>query len=123
MNRILIVFFIYAILNLNFSLGPDIEFDNVKYNYGKVKVGSLINHTFNITNNGDQPLVLLKVVPSCGCSVASFTKEPIKPGGKGEITVKFNSKYKPVGLNIKTFTVFSNSKNNPHTIYLKGELL
>ncbi|MBI3234291.1 MAG: DUF1573 domain-containing protein [Bacteroidetes bacterium] len=124
MNRIIHTLLIMsALLNLNFSVGPDIEFDNVKYNYGRAKVGSLINHTFYITNSGDQPLVLLKVVPSCGCSVASYTKEAIKPGGKGEIVVKFNSKYKPVGLNVKTFTVFSNAKNTPHTIYLRGELI
>lgn len=122
MLRFIILLVACASLSLSFTLGPDIEFDQLKYKYGKVKVGSLVNHTFYITNTGDQPLVLIKVVPSCGCGVASFTKEPIKPGGKGEIVVKFNSKYKPVGLNIKTFTVFSNSKNNPHTIYLKGEL-
>lgn len=121
MRKLLVLFLFVAVANLSF-VGPEIEFDEVKYNYGRVKIGTTISHTFYIVNHGDQPLVLIKVVPSCGCSVASFTKEPIKPGGKGEIVASFNSKHKPAGLNIKTFTVFSNSKNAPHTIYLKGEL-
>lgn len=107
---------------MSFNAGPDLAFDEVKYNYGRAKIGSVISHVFYLTNSGDQPLVISKVVPSCGCTVASFTKEPLRPGTKGEIVVMFNTKHKPPGLNIKTFTVFSNSKNAPHTLYLKGEL-
>jgi hypothetical protein len=103
-------------------MSAEIEFETLKYDFGKVKIGDKISHTFIFKNTGDQPLVITKVTPSCGCSVASFTKEPIKAGGTGEIHTQFNTKARPVGYSLKSFIVFSNAKNAPHTIYLKGEL-
>ena len=123
MRKLIAVFLlsVYSVAAIELS-APEIGFDSEKYDFGKVKKGTVVTHTFIVMNNGDQPLIISKVVPSCGCTVASFTKEPIKPGGRGEITVKFNSKGRPIGQNLKTFSVFSNAKNAPHTIYIKGDL-
>lgn len=119
MYKLIAILFAASFLNTS---NPEIGFDDDKFNFGKVKLNSMVTHNFIVYNKGDQPLILTKVVPSCGCTVASFTKEPIKPGGQGEIAVKFNTKYRPLGFSLKTFTVFSNSKNAPHTIWLKGEI-
>ncbi|MDZ4757165.1 MAG: DUF1573 domain-containing protein [Bacteroidota bacterium] len=103
--------------------GPNIEFESEKYDFGSIKQGTIVTHTFSFKNSGDQPLIINKVSPSCGCLVSAFTKEPIAPGAEGSITVKFNSKDRPLGSNLKSFLVYSNSINQPHTIYIKGQIL
>ncbi len=104
-------------------IGPSIQFDSEKYDFGSIKEGTIVTHTFTFKNSGDQPLIINKVSPSCGCLVSFFSKEPIPPGGEGTITVKFNTKSRPLGSNIKSFLVYSNAINQPHTIYLKGHIL
>lgn len=117
-----ILLLISAMFTLSMS-NPEIKFEADKHDYGKVKIGSIVNHVFIFNNQGDQPLIITKVVPSCGCQVAAFTKEPVQPGEKGEISVKFDTKNRPIGFNLKQLTVFSNARNSPHTLILRGEIL
>ena len=103
--------------------GPNIQFDSEKYDFGSIKEGTVVTHTFTFKNTGDQPLIINKVPPQCYCLVSSFSKDPIPTGGEGTITVKFTSKGRPQGSTIKSFLVYSNAINQPHTIYLKGTIL
>lgn len=61
------------------------------FDFGKIKKGEQVSHTFEVTNTGNTPLIISKVVPTCGCTVPDFTKEPILPGKTGKITLKFDS--------------------------------
>lgn len=105
------------------TLGPGIKFESERFDFGTIKQGTVVTHTFDFKNTGDQPLIINKVTPSCGCLVSSFSKEPIGPGENGTITVRFNSKDRPLGYSLKSFLVYSNSINQPHTIYLKGQII
>lgn len=48
---------------------------------------------FHFVNTGDEPVVILQAAASCGCTVPSYSREPIEPGDTATITVQFN----PVG--------------------------
>lgn len=48
---------------------------------------------FPFRNIGDKPLVVTRVVTSCGCAAAEFDKAPVLPGESGTIRVR----YKPTG--------------------------
>ena len=48
---------------------------------------------------------------SCGCTVPSWTNQPVAPGAKGKIEVKYDTNR--VGPISKTITVTSNAKTNP----------
>lgn len=61
------------------------------FDFGKIKKGDAVEHVFEVTNTGKNPLVISNVQPTCGCTVPDFTKDPIAPGQKGKITLKFNS--------------------------------
>lgn len=63
---------------------------------------------FEFTNIGDAPLVVKDVKSSCGCTVPEKPKEPIMPGKKGQIQVKYNMN---VGNINRTVTVESNAVN------------
>ena len=61
---------------------PRIFFDKTEHNFGRVISGELVRHSFKFTNKGHEDLLLVKVSSSCGCTVPSYSTEPIKPGQK-----------------------------------------
>lgn len=106
--------------------GPKIEFkdkDNT-IDYGKVtKEEDSGLRVFEFTNTGNQPLLIKDVKSSCGCTVPSFSKEPIMPGKTGKIEVKYNMNPGPIR---KTITVESNAVNVDEgrvALKIKGEVI
>lgn len=61
------------------------------FDFGNIKKGNKVEHVYEITNTGNNPLVISEVKPGCGCTAPDFTKEPILPGKKGKITLHFDS--------------------------------
>lgn len=61
------------------------------YDFGNIKKGDKVEHVYEITNTGTNPLVISEVKPGCGCTAPDFTKDPILPGKKGKITLSFDS--------------------------------
>ena len=61
------------------------------FDFGKLKKGDHVEHIYEVTNTGTNPLIISQVKPGCGCTVPDYTKDPILPGQKGKITLKFDS--------------------------------
>lgn len=109
--------------------GPVFQFkDNQEiFDFGKVKEGASVEHIYEFKNIGDQPLQIVKIDASCGCTAPDWQpKTPILPGKTGTIKVVFNTKGHP-GLAYKEITIKSNAiladKNKERlTIVLKGEV-
>ena len=80
--------------------------------FGKIQEGQVLQVAFRFRNTGNKPLVIEKVQPSCGCTVAEQPKEPILPGGEGQIKASFNSQGR-VGTNHKALFVYANMKDAP----------
>lgn len=100
-----------------------IEAPVVEHDFGTFKEGDgSVSHTFEIKNTGDAPLVITRVLSSCGCTTPSYSKEPIAPGKTGHIVVTYN----PVGRVypfVKTISVYSNGKEGPLVLTIKGEVI
>ena len=77
--------------------------------FGKIEEGQKLEVAFRFKNTGDKPLVIERVQPSCGCTVAEQSTEPIAPGGEGQIKASFNSQGR-TGINHKTLYVYANTK-------------
>ena len=89
--------------------GPNISFNELSFDFGKIEeADGPVTHKFEYTNTGAEPLLLNDVKASCGCTTPEYTKEPVKPGEKGTISVTYNPKNRPGSFN-KTITVTSNS--------------
>ena len=101
-------------------LGPRITFTAPIYDFGRVKSGEIVKHTYTFTNTGSELLEVTNVQPSCGCTTAGEWTRRIEPGQTGTIAVQFNS----AGFGgevLKTVTVSSTDKNQPTLILqLKG---
>lgn len=89
--------------------GPSITWDKNTYDFGDIIQGEKVEHTFRFTNTGTDPLVITNVEVTCGCTTPKgWPRDPINPGGKGEITVQFDSTHK-IGRQNKVATVVSNA--------------
>lgn len=79
--------------------------------YGKIPEGQKLDVAFRFRNTGTAPLVIGRVQPSCGCTIAEQPREPIAPGAEGQIRASFNSEGR-VGINHKTLLVTANTKGS-----------
>jgi len=73
---------------------PEIQYENISYDFGKVIQGEVLSYTFHFKNIGKTNLLISGAEASCGCTTSIPPKAPIKPGEKGELTITFDSKYK-----------------------------
>lgn len=124
-----IFFFLISTVYLTVSgqAQAKIKFDETVYEFGVVKEGEIASHTFRYTNVGDQPLYLIKVKPSCGCTTPSWPKDTLKPGESSTIVVNYNSKGRShasgIGPFYKTIAILSNAAPENSALYIKGVVL
>lgn len=88
---------------------------------GKIAQGKPAEIEFSFKNEGNSPVLITEVKPSCGCTVANYTKEPILPGKSGKITATFNAAAK--GAFSKNVTVITNAETNPKVLTFNGEVI
>lgn len=99
----------------------EITFEKTIYDYGTIKKGGDGNCEFVLKNTGKSPLIITNCSSSCGCTVPQCSKEPIKKGEKRTILIKYNTKR--LGSFTKTITVYSNAKNSPTKLTIKGKVV
>jgi hypothetical protein len=98
---------------------PVINFERTDHDFGTITEGQKVSYTYKIKNTGEAPLIIQSAQPSCGCTVPTFSKEPIPVGGSGFVTAEFDSSGKP-GINNKTITVTSNTWPKVTTLRFKA---
>ncbi|MDR1653841.1 MAG: DUF1573 domain-containing protein [Prevotellaceae bacterium] len=89
---------------------PVIAFTETSHDFGNVQAGEKATYTFEFVNTGKSPLVIARAQASCGCTVPNWTKTPIEPGQKGEVTATYTASTNPQSFS-KTITVYSNAAN------------
>jgi Protein of unknown function (DUF1573) len=87
-----------------------IEWKDTVKNFGVVKEGDSVFIKFRFKNTGDKVLFVTEVLPSCGCIIADYSKEPVLPGNEGAVTATFNSRNYN-GQVHKTIIVITNTSN------------
>ncbi|TDO97719.1 uncharacterized protein DUF1573 [Flavobacterium sp. 245] len=102
--------------------GAGMVFENETIDYGTIAHNADGNRQFVFVNNGTKPLIITNTQGSCGCTVPTTPKEPIAPGAKGIIGVKYATDR--VGAFTKTVTVTSNAEGQPTKVLtIKGTVL
>ena len=98
-----------------------IKFKTEIVDYGTITQNSDGTRLFSFTNTGDAPLLITKVKTSCGCTVPSYSKDPIMPGASGELSIKYDTKR--LGAFTKTITVTSNAEGGNKILKIKGNIV
>ncbi len=95
------------------------QFDTELYEFGNVKQGAKVDHTFTFTNVGTQPLIISNARSTCGCTVPEWPKEPIAPGESGTISVSFDTKGKK-DIQKKPVIVTANTWPKETRVHISG---
>jgi hypothetical protein len=99
----------------------EFKFNEEKHDFGKIPQGKPVTTEFAYTNIGEEPLILTEVKPTCGCTIADYTKTPVKKGDKGIIKITYNAV--AVGGFTKTIIVTSNARTPQKYLNIVGEVL
>lgn len=98
----------------------ELTFDVSGHDFGVIaRKGGDVSFDFEYTNTGKSPLIITKVVTSCSCTKASFSKRPVVAGEKGVVKITYEPRTQS-GTFCKLINVYSNSKGGAKVIYLKG---
>ena len=102
---------------------PEIKFDKTVHNFGTFSEKTPVQTAvFAFTNIGKAPLIINQAIASCGCTIPSYTKEPIMPGEKGTVKVTYNDKGKFPGHFKKSITIRTNGKVEMVRLYIEGDM-
>lgn len=97
-----------------------ILFKSTVYDFGKLKEEEDAIAEFTFKNISKNPVVITSVEPSCGCTLADWTKEAVAKKAKGKILVTYDTKN--IGKFQKTINV--ELQNNEIIILeIKGEVV
>ena len=117
----ILIFVLAGVVTAQAQKTAKMEFKSETIDYGEIKKGSDGLRVFEFTNTGNAPLVIEDVKSSCGCTVPKKPEEPIMPGEKGEIEVKYDTK-RPGPIR-KTVTVYSNADVPVKALKIKGTVI
>ena len=98
----------------------EITFESLEHDYGNIYKGDNGECEFVFKNTGKAPLQITNARASCGCTVPSWPREPIAPGKKSVIKVKYDTNR--LGTINKSITVTSNAVNNSVVLHIKGSI-
>ena len=125
-KRFLIAFF--AICTVAISALADggvaeATFKTKSYDFGTIKeANGPVACTFEFTNTGDKPLLIIDATASCGCTKPEYPSKPIKPGKKGKIKVTF-SPIGRAGAFRKTVKVYTNGQDRRINLTIEGSII
>lgn len=89
---------------------PILSFEKEMHEFpGTITEGESVSYSFKFTNTGKSDLVISDANAPCGCTIPSYSKEPIPPGGSGQIDVVYNSENRGGGRHEKSVRITSNS--------------
>jgi hypothetical protein len=103
------------------SQKAEFKFNEEKHDFGKIPQGTPVTTVFEYTNVGQDPLIITDVRPTCGCTIADFTKTPVKNGEKGMIKITYNAAF--AAPFTKTIVVTSNATTPVKNLIIVGEVV
>ena len=102
------------------KIGNGLEIDKNIHDFGDVMIDKgPVSCVFAVKNTGEKPAVIYNVVSSCGCTDVKWTREPIRPGGEGKISVTYSNDEGPYPFD-KTLTVYFSDVKKPYILKIRG---
>ena len=101
--------------------GAQMTFVTNSYDFGDIaRKGGDVECTFEFVNDGDTPLVIARVVTSCSCTKAEYSKKPIPAGAKSTIKIVYEPHKKEPGVFHKVIQIFTNTADKRKIVTVKG---
>lgn len=101
--------------------GAHLHMEVASHDFGDVpRKGGDLEREFTFTNDGTVPLVVTRVITSCSCLKASYSKRPVPPGEQGVIRITYEPHKSEPGVFNKVIQVYSNSVDGRDVITVQG---
>ncbi len=100
----------------------NIQFTEKQHDFGDIKQGETVSWKFKFSNSGTEPLMLLNVQTTCGCTASEWPKTPIPPGDSAAVSVRFNTA-KKTGRQNKIITVYTNGRKPEEKLKIVANIL
>ena len=68
-----------------------VKFQELSYDFGKIKQGVPVTHDFVFSNVSDKPVIIESATASCGCTTPVKPEPPVAKGKSDKITAGFNA--------------------------------
>lgn len=105
------------------GMQAQLVFEPASHDFGTIReVDGPVSHTFVGVNRGTEPVVLLDVVTSCGCTVPEFSRKPVLPGAATRIAVTYDPANRP-GVFSKELAVYSSDRRKIATLTVSGDVV
>ena len=102
------------------KIGNGLEVDKTVHNFGDILLDNgPVSCTFTFRNTGNQPIVIYNAVTTCGCTKATWTKEPILPGKTGTVSATYSNDEGPYPFD-KSITVYMSEPKKPVILKMRG---
>ena len=111
----LLYFCLFASISFAQLMQPKLVLQQSSFDFGDIKQGETVSHTFVLSNSGGDLLKITDVKASCGCTAAAPEKNELAPGESTNLVVKFNSTGRQ-GKQTKTVRIYSNDPLNPEML-------
>lgn len=101
------------------SAGPRLALDAAALELGELPNGVVAERELAVSNNGDAPLVVERVVTSCGCTTAVLEPMTLAPGETGTLRIAFDSGAHGPDLRgpiMRQITMVSNDPARPEAV-------
>ena len=101
-------------------VGEVLEIDKTTHNFGDIMLDNgPASCTFTFKNISKKPVVVYNVVSSCGCTDVNWTKEPLRPGESGSVSVTYSNDEGPYPFD-KTITMYVSDIKKPVLLKVRG---
>ncbi len=100
---------------------PQIEFLNEFHDFGRIIEGEIVSYTFQFRNTGKGGLVITSASASCGCTIPTYSKQPVAPGETGKLEIVFDSHGKR-GIQNKTIAIRTNAKKGRNILIISADV-
>jgi hypothetical protein len=95
---------------------------NFVFDFGEVMQGELVKVRFEIKNTGKVALKIFEVKPSCGCTLADYSKDAVEPGKTAWVEAEVDTKAL-YGTISKTVSVMANTQPTTIPLQITGKVL
>nr|WP_319997406.1 DUF1573 domain-containing protein [uncultured Draconibacterium sp.] len=103
----------------HFEINQEIE-ETITYELGILKMNDEKELKLILKNQLEKPVIINDIRGFCGCTIPSFSKEPVLPGKSSEVLIVFQAHQ--TGIFNKELRMYLSTRKKPVNIIFNGEI-
>jgi hypothetical protein len=91
---------------------PKLQLSEVEIDFKDIPASRVVHRTVQVSNQGQEPLLIRKIITSCDCVEINLPDREIFPGEKAELQIRFDPQGRR-GIDHKHITLYTNDPITP----------